>query len=57
MLKRCNHDKQCRLTMNDINNTTKKGTKMTKERREILEGVVAKAFKENKVVFERLDEI
>jgi hypothetical protein len=43
--------------MNDINNTTKKGTKMTKERREILEGVVAKAFKENKVVFERLDEI
>lgn len=43
--------------MNDINNTTKKEIKMTKERREILEKVVEKAFKDNKVVFDRLDEI
>lgn len=43
--------------MNEINNTTEKRTKMTKERREILEKVVQKAFKDNKAVFERLDEI
>jgi hypothetical protein len=43
--------------MNDINNTTKKETEMTKERREILEKVVEKAFKDNKAVFDRLDEI
>lgn len=43
--------------MNDINNVTKKVSKMTKERQEILEKVVEKAFKDNKAVFERLDEI
>lgn len=43
--------------MNDINTTTEMEHKMTKERKEILEKVVEKAFKENKAVFERLDEI
>ncbi len=44
--------------MNDINKEVHKGhIDMTKERKELLEKVVAKAFKDNKAVFERLDEI
>ena len=43
--------------MKDMNNITKGKLKMTKDRKEILEKVVEKAFKEHKAVFERLDEI
>lgn len=43
--------------MRGISNVTKMVSKITKERREILEKVVEKAFKDNKAVFDRLDEI
>lgn len=43
--------------MNDINKQRRDGEKMTKERQEILEKVVDKLLKENKVIFERLNEI
>lgn len=43
--------------MNGINKEVKETKQMTKERKEILEKVVEKAFKENRAVFERLDEI
>lgn len=43
--------------MNAINRVTKGVSQMTEERRQILEKVVDKALKENKAVFERLNEI
>lgn len=43
--------------MDDINTVTGKMPYMTKERKEILQKVVEKAFKDNKAVFDRLDEI
>jgi len=43
--------------MNDINTVPKGNKKMTKERKEILEKIAEKAFKNNKAVFDRLNEI
>lgn len=43
--------------MNNINRVTKRGSQMTKERQQILEKVVEKALKDNKAVFDRLNEI
>jgi len=43
--------------MKELDNVTKGKSSMTKERKELLDKVVAKAFKDNKAVFERLDEI
>ncbi len=44
--------------MKRINRLGKEGgEEMTKERQEILDKVVDKLLKENKVIFERLDEI